>query len=109
VTPAALIKQSRLTAGLTQAQLGARLGISQAAVARWERPGSNPTFATLSDALSATGHQLEIGVARRPPSVDESQVIERLALTPAERLATFSASQRNMRRMLAKARRVDGG
>jgi transcriptional regulator with XRE-family HTH domain len=105
---ATLIRNARVAAGLSQAQLAKRTGRAQPAIARLERPGSNPTVATLSDVLHATGHQLEISARRRPPSVDETQIRERLALSPAERLATFSVSQRNVRRLLAKAKRVDG-
>jgi hypothetical protein len=40
------------------------------------------------------------------PSVDESQIRERLRLTPAERLRLFASSQRNLVALTAKARRV---
>jgi hypothetical protein len=38
--------------------------------------------------------------------VDETQLHERLRLTPAERLAAFEASQRNLIRLARGARRV---
>ena len=43
---ATLLKEARREAGLTQAELARRLGVSQAAVAKLERPGSNVTIAT---------------------------------------------------------------
>jgi transcriptional regulator with XRE-family HTH domain len=52
--PAVLLRDARRRAGLTQRQLALRLGISQAAIAKLERPGANPTFATLAGALRAT-------------------------------------------------------
>jgi hypothetical protein len=38
--------------------------------------------------------------------VDETQLRERLQLTPAERLAAFEASQRNLVTLTRRARRV---
>jgi transcriptional regulator with XRE-family HTH domain len=83
---ASLLKDARGRAGLTQAELGARLGISQAAVARLERPGANPTVATLENALWATGHRLALDAPVQRPGVDESLIRQHLELTPAERL-----------------------
>ena len=48
------IRQARLKAGLTQKQLGEKLGISQAAVGQFEKNKSNPTIDTIkkfADAL----------------------------------------------------------
>ena len=98
-----LLRAARLDAGLTQAQLAARLGLSQPAVARLERPNANPTARTLDRALRATGRRLTTEAA--PNEVDETQIVERLRLTPAERLAAFQASQRNLQRLVAGARR----
>lgn len=106
MTPGPLIRRARREAGLTQAQLAHRLGISQPAVARLERSQANPTFTTFMDALAATGHELEVRRTAIPP-VDEGQILELLRLTPAERLQTFVASHRNMARFLAKAKRLD--
>ncbi|HSS56743.1 MAG TPA: helix-turn-helix domain-containing protein [Solirubrobacteraceae bacterium] len=98
-----LLRSARRRANLTQAQLGERAGHSQAEVARLERAGSNPTAATLERLLRATGHRLEL---RRLDAVDETQLRERLALTPAERIAAFQASQQNLMRLTQGARRV---
>ena len=58
--PAATLRRARLDAGLTQAQLAARLGVTQPTVAALERPGANPRVRTLERALGATGHKLEL-------------------------------------------------
>lgn len=82
----ALLKQARRKAGLTQAQLAHRLGVSQAAVAKLERPGANTTVRTLDKALWATGHRLALEAAPRRPGVDESLIRQHLELSPAQRL-----------------------
>lgn len=101
-----LLRAARRRANLTQTQLAERAGLSQAEVARLERAGSNPTAATLERVLRATGHRLEL---RRLDAVDETQLRERLELTPAERLAVFEASQRNLLSLTRGARRVSTG
>lgn len=98
-----LLRAARREAGLTQAQLAERLGWTQPAVARLERPGANPTVATLDRALRATGRRLTS--ERALPEVDETQIVERLRLTPAERLTAFEQSHRNLRSLVAGAQR----
>jgi len=80
--PASLLRATRHHAGLTQQQLALRLGVSQAAIAKLERPGANPTFETLAGALWATGHRLELRASPRRGGVDESLVRRQLALSP---------------------------
>jgi len=106
MSPSALVRQARETAGLTQAELAARLGASQSVVARMERRGSNPTWVTLVRTLRATGHDLELAPRATPAvALDLGQLRERLALTPAERLRLFHDSQRNLDWMRASAQR----
>jgi transcriptional regulator with XRE-family HTH domain len=83
---ASLLKQARNRAGLTQARLARRLGVSQAAVAKLERPEANPTVETLEAALWATGHELTLDAPARRPGVDESLIRQHLELPLAERL-----------------------
>jgi transcriptional regulator with XRE-family HTH domain len=94
---ASLLRSARKRTGLTQAELGRRLGISQAAVAKLERIGANPTVATLEDALWATGHSLMLEAHARRPGVDESLIRQQLELSPAERV-------RGIETMYAQAR-----
>ncbi|HUJ34166.1 MAG TPA: helix-turn-helix transcriptional regulator [Solirubrobacteraceae bacterium] len=102
----ALIRSARTAAALTQVELAARAGLTQSAVARLERSGANPTIATLSGVIAATGHRLVLAAVPRRASLDEGQLLEQLAMTPAERLANFRASSRNLDRMARRARRV---
>lgn len=91
---------------MTQAELAERAGLTQSAVARLERGGSNPTLATLDNVIAATGHRLMLAAEPHRASVDEGQLLERLHLTPAQRLANFTASSRNLDEMVRRARRV---
>lgn len=81
-----LLRDARRRAGLTQADLARRLGVSQAAVAKLERPHANPTVDTLDNALWATGHRLTLDAPKRRPGVDESLIRRHLELSPAERI-----------------------
>jgi ribosome-binding protein aMBF1 (putative translation factor) len=59
---AVAIRWARLDAGLTQAQLAARVGVSQPQVAKLEHPGSNPSVATLRKIADALGARLELSL-----------------------------------------------
>jgi transcriptional regulator with XRE-family HTH domain len=106
-TAANLVRATRLQVGITQAELGRRLGMSQAAVARMERPGANPTIATLERLMYATGHRLELVASENGSSVDESLIAANLKLSPAERLERFSEWHRKVGE-LARAARAEG-
>lgn len=99
MNPAAeILRNARREAGLTQAQLARRLGISQAAVAQLERATANPTIATVERALRATNHRLELRAVRTEPSVDVTLLREAMRLTPAERLAAAAQLTRDAQR-----------
>ncbi len=108
MTAAQTIREARKRSGLTQAQLGRRLAVSQAAVARLESRGSNPTIETLERVLSAAGHRLEIRAEPRPRGVDETLIAANLALTPGGRLSAFTASYRSVRGLVENSRRPRG-
>ncbi len=86
MAPAALIRNARDAAGLTQTQLARRLGTTQSVIARLESGAANPTVQTLERALGATGHRLALTAEPQPPSVDESLIRKHLELTPSQRL-----------------------
>jgi DNA-binding XRE family transcriptional regulator len=60
VFPGYLLREARERAGLTQEQMAERLGCTQQAVARAERPDSNPTVAFLEAWGEALGMDLEL-------------------------------------------------
>ena len=56
---------ARLRAKLTQAELAARMGVSQSVVARLEGAGSSPRIDTLAAAATAMGCELEVKFKKR--------------------------------------------
>ena len=81
-----LIREARLRAGLTQAELGAKIGKPQSVIARWERGDVTPSFETLRQAIRGCGLELSFHLSR----LDESSMTvidEHLKMTPAQRLA----------------------
>jgi transcriptional regulator with XRE-family HTH domain len=108
MSPDTLLRDARQGAGLTQAELAERLGLTQAAIARLERPGANPTLRTLQRALHATGNQLELRSSPRKSSVDETLVASNLRMTPANRLRAFQSAHASVARLREQAGTVDG-
>lgn len=87
---AALIKQARRAAGLTQAELADRAGVKQPEIARLESPGANPRLATLDRVVAASGHSLNLTLDQQF-GIDETLIAASLRLTPAERLEQFES------------------
>ncbi len=105
---ASLLRKTRERAGLTQVELAERAGVTQPVISRAEASGANPQIATLDRLLRAAGARLELAAPEvRIPDVDEGQLLEHLRLTPAERLAGFTTSHRNLNDLLRRARRLD--
>jgi transcriptional regulator with XRE-family HTH domain len=57
-----LVYRLRTEAGLTQADLAARMGTTQSAIARMEGGGTRPTLETLEKLAVAVGAELVVGV-----------------------------------------------
>ncbi len=96
--PDLLIRDARRAAGLTQAQLAAHLGVSQSAIAKLEREGSNPTVETLDRVLRPTGHRLQLiapawgsAIDEPGPSIDVGLVRQHLRLAPGRRIVELEA------------------
>jgi len=104
----ALIRHARAEANLTQAELARRLGTSQPAIVKLERPGANPTVRTLDRVLRATGHRLELVAPAWSPSIDESLIRQQLELPPAERLRQLERQSAEMRRLMIAGARSRG-
>lgn len=97
MTVATLIERARRSAGLTQAELAARAGTSQAAVARYERGTDLPTIPTLERLLRGCGRELSLGSsvsASRPPSSVRGQIGDQAARLRRERRRLLAAARR---------------
>lgn len=110
-----MLRAARGAAGLTQAALAARLGVTQSAIAKLERAGSNPTVDTLDRALRATGHRLQLiapawsSSSDRPgPSIDASLVRAHLELTPGQRIAELEQMYAEASTIAAAGERARG-
>jgi transcriptional regulator with XRE-family HTH domain len=102
-----LVKEARRKAGLSQAELARRLGTTQSAIARLEKPGANPRLETLIDAVEATGHAIDAKLTSGP-GLDETMIAANLRMPPAERLRQFAAAYRSVSELVRDARRNDG-
>jgi transcriptional regulator with XRE-family HTH domain len=81
-----LIREARLRAGLTQAELGGRLGKAQSVIARWEGGNVQPSLETLRQIVRACDLELTFHLSK----FDDSNVTiidQHLAMTPAQRFA----------------------
>jgi predicted RNase H-like HicB family nuclease/DNA-binding XRE family transcriptional regulator len=60
LSAALAIRWARQDLGLSQAQLAARLGVTQQQIAKLENPDENPTLATVERAAKALGFKVEL-------------------------------------------------
>lgn len=105
---AAILRDARRSARLTQAELAERLGVSQSAIAKLERDGANPAVRTLDRALRATGHRLQLIAPAWSDTVDESLIRRDLERTPAERIKSLERMHAEARRLQLAAARSRG-
>jgi DNA-binding XRE family transcriptional regulator len=59
------IRWARADAGLTQAQLAKRAGVAQQQIAKLERPGENPSIATLHKVAKALNVPFDVTLGAR--------------------------------------------
>lgn len=64
--PGYLLRQARESAGLTQAEMAERLGVTQQAVARAERADANPSFRLLEAWAEALGSRIRLEIEPEP-------------------------------------------
>jgi transcriptional regulator with XRE-family HTH domain len=99
----ALIRQARLAAGFTQAELAERTGVRQPEIARLESTGANPRIGTLKRVVAATGQSLTLGLDPTG-GVDETMIAENLRMSAGERLRQFEAAYRSVSDLVSHAR-----
>ena len=83
----------RRRAGLTQQELGGRLGTSQVTVARWESGATEPKFQTVQEVVAACELDLTLGLATADEGSWTALIHEQLAREPAERVRHLSGDR----------------
>jgi transcriptional regulator with XRE-family HTH domain len=81
-----LVRDARLTAGLSQRALAHRAGTSQPAVARYETGAASPSWETLQRLAEACGKQLHVSTEITLDREDIELARRQLELTPLQRL-----------------------
>lgn len=81
-----LVRELRLTAGLSQRALARRAETSQPAIARYERGAATPSWETLQRLAAACGHRVRIDTEAVPEPHDVELAELLLELTPEQRL-----------------------
>jgi transcriptional regulator with XRE-family HTH domain len=91
---AALIREARLRAGLTQAELAERSGRDRSVIARWEQGVVAPSVETLVELVRACGYDLPLALVPYETTGDE-RLGKNIVLSP----------ERRVRRMLSNLER----
>ncbi len=87
MTAAQVIREARLRAGLTQAELAARIGRERAQVARWEIGAQEPSFANLRSVVEACGFAFRIEIAEREETPElDAELIVSVPQAPQQRV-----------------------
>lgn len=97
-----LIREARLRAGLTQAELAARLGKAPSVIGRWEQGRASPSFETVMQVVRAAGLEPSIWLSDTDDH-DRTLIRHCLALSPAQRLAEMVIAVRAFDEMAAAA------
>lgn len=79
-----IIREARLRAGLSQAQLADRVGTTQSAIARSERGTTEPSFARVVEIVAAAGLSF-VPQMQEPDVSDWSLALDNLRLSVDER------------------------
>jgi hypothetical protein len=66
-----LIREARLRAGLTQAELSERSGTQRSVIARWEQGAVSPSFDNMLEVIEACGFELPLKLVPRDVSLHE--------------------------------------
>lgn len=85
MTSGEVLREARLLAGLTQQELGERVGVPRSSIARWERGTVEPGFDTARRLLRACGFDLSL-VRYEPDETVDERLSGKLEFTPQERL-----------------------
>ena len=86
VKSAALLREARLRAGLSQVALAERCGKDRVQIGRWKGGVVAPSLDTLLELIHACGLDLPLTLVEREPSVADEHLTELQRLSPERRL-----------------------
>jgi predicted nucleotidyltransferase/DNA-binding XRE family transcriptional regulator len=66
VDSGALLREARISAGLSQTELAARAGVAQSVISVYESGQRQPSLRTLATLIEATGHRLDLRLRKDP-------------------------------------------
>jgi transcriptional regulator with XRE-family HTH domain len=89
---AALIREARLRAGLTQYQLAERSGRERSVIARWEQGAVSPSLESLLEVIQACGFELPLELIPREHGQGE-RLEKNTLLSPERRVQRFLQSR----------------
>ena len=93
-----ILREARLRAGLSQAELARRAGTHRSAIGRWERGEALPSLETLRELVRACGLELSFRIANADVEEHDLTLIRRaLGMSPAERFAHARDATRAVR------------
>ena len=98
-----LLREARLRADLTQAELGRRVGKAGSAIGRWERGEALPSLESLRRVINAAGLELAISITRADDH-DLALIRRCLSRTPAQRLSDLVHEVNTLAAMARTAR-----
>jgi transcriptional regulator with XRE-family HTH domain len=88
-----LVREARKRAGLTQAELAARAGTTQSAIARVESGAVSPSLERLTQLVQAAGFDIDVRLVPYDDH-DVTMALRNRLLTPERRLDNMLAFQR---------------
>lgn len=93
------LRAARRSAGLTQRELAARVGVPQPAIARIESGAAVPRVDTLDRLLAGCGRELATA-PRLGAGIDRGPIRALLSMTPTDRLRLAKREAANLDRLL---------
>ena len=81
-----MIREARKRAGLTQAELAARVRTTQSSIARLERGATTPTFERITELVRACGFDLSVRMTPTDDDHDWGLLHQNLRLSPTQRI-----------------------
>jgi transcriptional regulator with XRE-family HTH domain len=102
-----LVREARKRAGLTQAELAARAGTTQSAIARVESGSVSPSLERLTELVQAAGFDIDVRLVPYDDH-DLSMALRNRTLTPEQRFDNMLAAHRfaaELRRAMQETKR----